>query len=378
MNGMNPQVYVCGEGDTINSVSETVFGRGIVTRMAAAHSIDPTQPLREGTRVIVSPRLFHSAPHLDSTHHARQPGGAAPVDASGGCASSTASSSMPAATNTTNTPPSSFSSSSAAAPQAGRPDIRTASEYAADSTDAEAEAWDEAMSNEAAANQTANAASHHPPPSSSSSSSHSMSFSFGPPPPLGVPDFGAGGAGFMDIARQFSEQIARQHAEQHAQGHGHNPGSGGPVGPHAHVNFGVFPIPFPGQQFPGPANNGQGGANAAFPRGFMPDFGQMFAEGGPLNGFIQTMHNVMAGAMPNQNFSVPPAREDIISRLEHFEMEDASKECNVCLDTYASDRSAVKLPCGHVFHRSCIETWLAESGICPVCRQPLSSYNQPT
>jgi len=49
-------------------------------------------------------------------------------------------------------------------------------------------------------------------------------------------------------------------------------------------------------------------------------------------------------------------------------------DCTVCLQKIATSRKyrkhTAELPCGHSFHRSCIEEWLRVSHICPNCRAP--------
>jgi hypothetical protein len=55
---------------------------------------------------------------------------------------------------------------------------------------------------------------------------------------------------------------------------------------------------------------------------------------------------------------------------------DASKEdatCSVCLAEYESgDRLRTLSLCGHVFHRQCIDEWLASHQTCPLCRVSLA------
>lgn len=50
------------------------------------------------------------------------------------------------------------------------------------------------------------------------------------------------------------------------------------------------------------------------------------------------------------------------------ELQHADDFCAICRE---SMDSAKKLPCGHLFHRSCITQWMEYKGICPSCRAPL-------
>merc|ERR1712056_44043 len=46
-----------------------------------------------------------------------------------------------------------------------------------------------------------------------------------------------------------------------------------------------------------------------------------------------------------------------------------SAACAVCLANLEEGEEARGLPCEHLFHRSCIDAWLAKSRQCPICRQ---------
>eukprot|EP00053_Salpingoeca_punica_P016588 m.157250 g.157250 ORF g.157250 m.157250 type:complete len:219 (+) comp17002_c1_seq4:3001-3657(+) len=110
------------------------------------------------------------------------------------------------------------------------------------------------------------------------------------------------------------------------------------------------------------------------------NFGMPMPGFAPDQHFMQNLYNMpalfndlmqsMFQAQQGHPFTVPPASNDVLQRLQHFEMkpEDEDKDCNICLDTFKENKNATSLPCGHMFHTPCIETWLAESAICPVCR----------
>nr|GMC85821.1 probable E3 ubiquitin-protein ligase XERICO [Ipomoea batatas] len=60
----------------------------------------------------------------------------------------------------------------------------------------------------------------------------------------------------------------------------------------------------------------------------------------------------------------PAIRYDSVCIPRHPE-----KECSVCLTDFAPDAEINRLPCGHVFHRLCLEKWLrCWSVTCPLCR----------
>ncbi|KAK3066881.1 hypothetical protein LTR53_016580 [Teratosphaeriaceae sp. CCFEE 6253] len=52
----------------------------------------------------------------------------------------------------------------------------------------------------------------------------------------------------------------------------------------------------------------------------------------------------------------------------------SSLSCAIDLESIAPAQ-AYALPCGHVFHTQCIETWLRESLECPTCRTNIHAYD---
>tara|TARA_B100000902_G_scaffold163751_2_gene158898 strand:+ start:173 stop:703 length:531 start_codon:yes stop_codon:yes gene_type:complete len=55
-----------------------------------------------------------------------------------------------------------------------------------------------------------------------------------------------------------------------------------------------------------------------------------------------------------------------------------SSECSICCDSIysineyidGSDKTLFKTSCGHIFHYSCIQTWVSQKNTCPMCRHP--------
>lgn len=55
-------------------------------------------------------------------------------------------------------------------------------------------------------------------------------------------------------------------------------------------------------------------------------------------------------------------------------------DCSVCLAGFEAKAVVNRLPCGHLFHRACLETWLRyERATCPLCRAhvPLPADETP-
>ncbi|XP_042561405.1 E3 ubiquitin-protein ligase AMFR-like [Clupea harengus] len=51
------------------------------------------------------------------------------------------------------------------------------------------------------------------------------------------------------------------------------------------------------------------------------------------------------------------------------ELATNNDDCAICWDTMHTAR---KLPCGHLFHNSCLRSWLEQDTSCPTCRLPLN------
>lgn len=60
-------------------------------------------------------------------------------------------------------------------------------------------------------------------------------------------------------------------------------------------------------------------------------------------------------------FSYPMASLD--------QLAENSDNCAICWEKMESAR---KLPCGHLFHNSCLQSWLEQDTSCPTCRLTLS------
>lgn len=53
------------------------------------------------------------------------------------------------------------------------------------------------------------------------------------------------------------------------------------------------------------------------------------------------------------------------------ELSKNSDDCPICWDKMETGR---KLPCGHLFHNSCLRSWLEQDTSCPTCRKSLRNH----
>ena len=49
-----------------------------------------------------------------------------------------------------------------------------------------------------------------------------------------------------------------------------------------------------------------------------------------------------------------------------------NKRCVICLDDLKAAEVGRRLPCGHLFHRDCIDQWLGINGVCPIDKKPIA------
>lgn len=84
-----------------------------------------------------------------------------------------------------------------------------------------------------------------------------------------------------------------------------------------------------------------------------------------------------------------PASERAIASLETVVWEEVregtdrgggaeERECVVCQEELGDGKVLKRMPCGHVFHGECVETWLRRhANNCPICRRALEEEGEP-
>lgn len=115
------------------------------------------------------------------------------------------------------------------------------------------------------------------------------------------------------------------------------------------------------------------------------DYVNPFMTGLNEAGMFQNIHQQQWGQQQQQQPSAdnpPPASVQYINDLKPKPVtaddvqEANNKECLICLDEHTIGSMAVKLPCGHLFHKPCVVEWLQKHCTCPVCRYEVQS-NDP-
>ena len=67
---------------------------------------------------------------------------------------------------------------------------------------------------------------------------------------------------------------------------------------------------------------------------------------------------------------LPETKIDDINKLE----ED-KKNCVICMEDFKNGDKSTNLPCLHMFHTNCIQSWLKTQNTCPICKFKLTQDN---
>jgi len=84
---------------------------------------------------------------------------------------------------------------------------------------------------------------------------------------------------------------------------------------------------------------------------------------------------------PGRN-GTPPASQKAMQRVPTIVVspedlvDETNRECCICLESNNLGDKVSRLPCGHLFHKSCISEWLCKSCICPMCRLELETDDE--
>jgi len=69
-----------------------------------------------------------------------------------------------------------------------------------------------------------------------------------------------------------------------------------------------------------------------------------------------------------------PKREVRLLPVSSREAKSEPGECPICLQSFTAQEPCVRLQCGHMYHKFCINKWLARGcSSCPLCRMDATS-----
>jgi len=78
--------------------------------------------------------------------------------------------------------------------------------------------------------------------------------------------------------------------------------------------------------------------------------------------FLTSLQNV---PQPTKNLDEIPVFQ---WEQTHKDNENLQKECAICLGDFELEEQLKRLPCLHIFHNGCVNTWLKSNNICPICK----------
>ena len=86
-----------------------------------------------------------------------------------------------------------------------------------------------------------------------------------------------------------------------------------------------------------------------------------------------SMPNNTAGFM--DPVPVVPTPQQIANAVSHDEVGGSISNCAICQDSIEGDLARIR-HCGHLYHRTCLNSWFASSARCPVCRYDIRETGQ--
>jgi hypothetical protein len=79
-----------------------------------------------------------------------------------------------------------------------------------------------------------------------------------------------------------------------------------------------------------------------------------------------SLGDVMAASEPKDSETVPGSV--VCASNEH---DDSTETCSICFNNLQEGDFLRQLQCHHYFHKACIDVWLHEKKICPMCMLPI-------
>ena len=75
---------------------------------------------------------------------------------------------------------------------------------------------------------------------------------------------------------------------------------------------------------------------------------------------------INSGYVPNKQIIKSLPEREITE--DNLKLVHEKKSCIICLSDFALKEIVTTLPCLHIFHKSCIKSWLNSRDECPLCK----------
>mmetsp|Transcript_7242 Transcript_7242/g.11557 ORF Transcript_7242/g.11557 Transcript_7242/m.11557 type:complete len:448 (+) Transcript_7242:231-1574(+) len=87
-----------------------------------------------------------------------------------------------------------------------------------------------------------------------------------------------------------------------------------------------------------------------------------------IQGFLFVNKSPVKGASKKEINQIPTRK------FSHKKFKDNGydEQCAICIADFDTGETARILKCRHVYHKKCVDNWLALNGTCPICRAPVT------
>lgn len=89
-----------------------------------------------------------------------------------------------------------------------------------------------------------------------------------------------------------------------------------------------------------------------------------------------TFHHIASKASPQESIKKPSFKFGGNFMNLHGDVDDDGM-CPICICDFEDDDELRKLPCGHFFHKDCVDEWFERSTVCPMCKRDVRGDDAP-
>ena len=96
---------------------------------------------------------------------------------------------------------------------------------------------------------------------------------------------------------------------------------------------------------------------------------QFHEESGPaMEALINGGAGMTEAEIDRLPLRVVQAEDDLLLSNNNNNNQNDTYFCSVCLEAFQEGDSVRTVPCFHTFHQQCIDDWLSQKGVCPICK----------
>lgn len=92
------------------------------------------------------------------------------------------------------------------------------------------------------------------------------------------------------------------------------------------------------------------------------------------HGRLRDLFDLSLGNHGSQSVGMTPEQlNSLPTRSYCAPVGSSPQSCSICLEEFVTDDGVRTLPCLHIFHLRCVDTWLSTNASCPVCKTIISN-----